>query len=218
MVLVIFCWWCEYFWICYWFLFLCFYFSCFILWHWYHLLLIVDLWFSYFIWIGFLSATFTVFNVVFRGQYFCVRLFVVYNFCWNFWLLCFHICSIILFLFFLIHYYIYDIFVFTDFFGFNVILMVECFHDWWFYVCHWCFWFICFCFCHWYCRFSFYHLVFKNITKLFCFHFFIFNQDYLTVFYMTFVLVTAIYLVWYVFGCLIIFPLKISFSLDTLFY
>ena len=93
------CWWysvdgVNIFWICYWFLFLCFYFSCFILWHWYHLLLIVDLWISYFISIRILSATFTVFNVVFRGQCFCALLFVVDNFFWYFWLLFFHICSI----------------------------------------------------------------------------------------------------------------------------
>ena len=68
------------------------------MWHWYHLLLIVDLCFSYLIWKRFWSYNLTVFNGIFRGKCFCVWLFVVYNFCWYFCLLCFHICSIISFL------------------------------------------------------------------------------------------------------------------------
>ena len=52
----------------------------------------------YLIWTRFVSTTETVFNVIFRGQWFWVRFFVVYTFCWYFYLLCFHICSIILFL------------------------------------------------------------------------------------------------------------------------
>ena len=137
-----------------------FYFSCFLLWHWYHLILIFDLCLSYLIWTRFLSTTLTLYNVIFRRQCFCVWLFVVYNLCWYFCLLCFHICSIILFLSFFIHCYIYDIVVFTDLFGFSMILFVDCYHDLWFYVCHWCFWFLCFCFCQWCCWFLFYHLVF----------------------------------------------------------
>ena len=41
----------------------------------------------------FFPATLTVFNMVFRGQCFCVQLFVVYNSCLYFSFLCFHSCG-----------------------------------------------------------------------------------------------------------------------------
>ena len=59
-------------------------------------------------------------------------------------------------------------------------------------------------------------LYLKKFILFWC-HFFTFNQDYLTVFYMKFVLVIVIYLVWYVFGCFIFISSK-CFSLNFVFY
>ena len=50
------------------------------------------------IWERFWSSNLPLFNVMFRRQCVYVWLFVVYNFCWYFCLLRFHICSIISFL------------------------------------------------------------------------------------------------------------------------
>ena len=162
-MLVIFCWCCQ----CYLGLFLIFIFMfLFLLFHLMTLILSpFNSWlvFFYLICTRSSSDTITVFNVMFRGGFSCVWLFVVYNFCWYFCLLCFHICSIILCLVVFSHCYIYNVVVFNGFFGFSVILIVDCFCDWWFYVCNWCCWFICFWFCNWCCWFLFYHLVFKKV-------------------------------------------------------
>ena len=146
------------------------------------------------IWTRFLSDTFTVFNVVFRGQCFCIWLFVVYTFCWYFCLLCFHICSIILFLrifstaifmmllcllislgsmwFLWLNVSVIDNFMFvTDVADFSVFVYVADVSDLYFIT-----------------------LYLKRFILFWC-HFFTFNQDYLTVFFMTYVLVTVIYLV-----------------------
>ena len=48
----------------------------------------------YILWTRFVSATFTVYDVVFRVRCLWVQWFLVYNLCWCFWIFCFHICSI----------------------------------------------------------------------------------------------------------------------------
>ena len=97
--------------------------------HWYNLIDIIGLCFYYILWTRFVSASFTVFYVVFRGRCLWVQWFLVHNLCWCFWLFCFHMCSSFS-KWFYFHSYIYDVVVFTDFYEFNLILMVEWFYDW----------------------------------------------------------------------------------------
>ena len=85
MVLVILCWYCQ----CFLnmsliFLFFWSFYSFFIYCHCYHLIFLIVLCFYSVLWTMFVSVTFTEFNVMLRGECFCVQLFIVYNFCWCF--------------------------------------------------------------------------------------------------------------------------------------
>ena len=93
----IWCWWwyidyVNFFWIWYCFSFFSIFFSSVdigIIWF-----FIIGLRLYSITWTRFVSATFTVFNVVFRVRCLWVQWFLVYNLCWCFWIFCFHICSI----------------------------------------------------------------------------------------------------------------------------
>ena len=92
------------------------------------MIFIIGLCFYYVLLRMFVYVAFAVFYVMLKLQCFCVLWCLVYNLCWCFRLFFFHVCSIIIFPLILFHWYIYDIVVFSDFYGFNLILMVDCFY------------------------------------------------------------------------------------------
>ena len=76
-----------------------------------------------------LFATSTEFNVMFNAQYFCICWIIVYNFCQFFFVFHVSLCVLLFYFWGFIHYLIYDVVVFTDFYGLNGILVFEYFCD-----------------------------------------------------------------------------------------
>ena len=91
-------------------------------------------------------AAFTVFYVMLKLQCFCFRGCLVYNLCWCFRLFCFRLYSNILFRGFCFNSVFMILLCLLVFYRFNLILMVDCFYYYQFYICHGCCCFICFCF------------------------------------------------------------------------
>ena len=73
-----------------------FFYICFVCWHWYNMIDIIGLSFYYILWAMFVSYTFTVFDVMFRGRCLWVQWILVYNLCLCFWLFYLHMCIIFL--------------------------------------------------------------------------------------------------------------------------
>ena len=141
---------------------------------------------------------------MFRGKCFCIWWFIVII---NVSIFDFYVslCIVLLFIaffpllylwYFCVHWFIwvqcdFDIWLFLWLINFTSVIDVAVF-----FFSHWCF-----------CAFYF------SKKYFFLWNLFTLNQDYLTVFYIIYVLVTITYLVWYVFGCFILF-LKNTFLFE----
>ena len=135
----------------------------------------------YIIWTRFVSTTFTVYDVVFRVRCLWVQWFLVYILCWCFWLFCYHICSIFK-----------SGFLKTDIYRMLLCLLISMVSMW--------FWWLNVSVIDKFTSITdvadvYFIMLSQKIIYIYLFHLFTLNHNYLTIFYLIFVLVTIIYLV-----------------------
>ena len=144
-----------------------------------------------------MSSTFTVSDVVFKVICLVVQIFLVYKICWCVWIFCFHMCSFFLKWLFYI-----------DIYRMLLCLLISMGSIW--------FWWLNVSVVDKFTSVTDASAVYFTFSQktfiLFLLNFFTLNHNYLTVFYFIFVLVTIIYLVWYIFICFI-FLLGVSFTI-----